>query len=179
MNDQLGGPGDEAQNLFAFPGTANTLMETQVESKMKKAVEDGHFIYYEAKVNHPDQGPARSITMSWNKLDRSGRDIGGGQSGVTINADNTASGNPSITEQSDETPAQHILLNPNHTFFIKRFPWGPFHMPDPKKEREVWGPFLDISWFPAVGNARAFEAFLSDYRNNNEAMDELCEFLGE
>lgn len=78
VNDQLGGPGI-TQNLFALPGNANTLMETQVENRMKAAVAAGNFIYYRAIVHLPAQGPADYITMSWNKLADDGSDIGGGR----------------------------------------------------------------------------------------------------
>ena len=60
INDQLGGPGI-TQNLFAFPGNANTLMETQVETRMKAAVAAGNFIYYRAVVH---SRPKARLTIS-------------------------------------------------------------------------------------------------------------------
>lgn len=165
VNDQLGGPGI-TQNLFAFPGNANTLMETQVESKMKTAVNAGNYIYYRAKVHHPSQGPADYITMSWNKLDENGNDIGGGQANVDIRANNKYANTAAVPQGGGTEAKNQNLLHPSTTDVIKSTPWGPFQMPDPKNIVAI-GPFLDISKFPAVGTKRAFEEFLRRYKGSS------------
>jgi hypothetical protein len=83
VNDILGGPG-EPTNLFAFPSSGNTAMELGVESKMKAAVREGHFIFYKATVNRRRDLLAESITMSWHPLDEKGGTMPGGQEGVKI-----------------------------------------------------------------------------------------------
>ncbi len=169
INDQLGGPG-VSQNLFALPGVANTLMETQVESAMKAAVEAGSYIYYRGQVNHPANGPATSITMSWNKLDEDGNDIGGGQTNVTIDAAPLAQNAPLpggvLDAQQPGAVAQNVnLTHPSNPTVVKARPWGPFQMPDPKQIIAV-GAFLDHTEFPAVGNKAAFEAYLTAHKGN-------------
>jgi uncharacterized protein DUF4157 len=164
LNDQLGGPGI-TQNLFAFPGNANTLMETQVESKMKTAVAAGNFIHYRGVVHHPAQGPADYITMSWNKLDDAGNDIGGGQANAVIRADNTSGGTAAVALGGGTVARKLSLLNPSSPTVIKGTPWGPFQMPDPKQIIAL-GVFLDYSAFPAVGNKKAFEDFLTANKTN-------------
>ena len=171
LNDQLGGPG-VAQNLFAFPGTANTLMESQVESKMKAAVQAGHYIYYRGVVNHPAQGPADKITMSWNKLDHDGNDIGGGQSGVEITAGNTAVNQAVVAQAAGTAAATRTLMNPSSEAQVKAMPWGPFQMPDPKNSVAM-EPYLDISEFPAVGTKAAFQAFLTEHRERESLVREM------
>ncbi|MBN3945415.1 MAG: DUF4157 domain-containing protein [Nostoc sp. NMS7] len=143
VNDQLGGPGI-TQNLFAFPSTANTVMEKQVEKSMKKAVMDGNYIYYQANVNHPtNNGPADFITMSWNKLDHIGKDIGGGQTNVKINAGNIKDNTKIVDLENNKVAAQNKnLIQPITETVIQRRPWGPFQMPDPKKKVSI-GDFLD------------------------------------
>ncbi|HVL97728.1 MAG TPA: hypothetical protein VM324_00330 [Egibacteraceae bacterium] len=176
VNDQLGGPGEQ-QNLFAFPGTANTLMETQVEGKMKEAVADGHYIYYRADVNHPASGPADSITMTWNKLDAAGNDIGGGQSNVVITAANTAA-NTAMGLPAGAPARTMSLKRPTNPQVIKATPWGPFQMPDPKNAIAL-GQFLDTSEFPAVGTKEAFVGFLETYRNSADMLDLMVSSLND
>lgn len=171
LNDQLGGPGEQ-QNLFAFPGTANTLMETQVEGKMKQAVEDGHYIYYQADVHHPATGPADYITMSWNRLDAGGNDMGGGQSNVVIQATNMAA-NTAMAGLLPGAPARNMSLKrPSSPQVIKAGPWGPFQMPDPKNSVAL-SPFLDHSEFPAVGTKESFVGFLQNNRANAVMLEML------
>lgn len=176
VNDQLGGPG-VTQNLFAFPATANTLMETQVEGKMKDAVVAGNYIYYRAVVHHPAQGPADYITMSWNKLDENGNDIGGGQANVRINANNTAANTLSLADAGGTEAKNVNLINPTNATVICRTPWGPFQMPDPKNIVAL-REFLDISEFPAVGNKRAFIEFLKINKGVSNRLQMMLVMLG-
>ena len=164
VNDQLGGPGI-TQNLFAFPGNANTLMETQVENRMKAAVAAGNFIYYRAVVHLPAQGPADYITMSWNKLADDGSDIGGGQAAAVIRANNTSGSTASVALAAGTVANRLSLVNPSNPTVIKATPWGPFQMPDPKQIVAL-GLFLDYSEFPAVGSKQAFEDFLTNNKAN-------------
>ncbi|MDQ0917055.1 hypothetical protein [Paenibacillus sp. V4I5] len=171
VNDQLGGPGED-QNLFAFPGTANTQMEQKVEKNMKAAVEAGNFIYYEASVQHPAQGPANSITMSWNKLDNTGADMGGGQTNAVINADRSNPPNGNTVHLGGGTAARSTLIHPKNVSAITSDPWGPFQMPDPKISRQLTQ-YLNVDSFPAVGNDKAFEAFLNSYKDSAINIDRL------
>ena len=163
VNDQLGGPG-VAQNLFAFPGTANTRMEQAVEKHMKRAVAAGHYIWYEGTVTHPDIGPATSVTMSWNLLDDAGNDKGGGQTNVVIEADSTVT-NPGIAATgAGNDAANRSLTHPTNPTVIKSRPWGPFQMPDPKNlEVDV---YLDTTEWPAVGSKKAFEEFFASFHKS-------------
>ncbi len=171
LNDQLGGPGI-TQNLFAFPGNANTLMETQVESKMKAAVAAGNFIYYRGVVHHPAHGPADYITMSWNKLDDAGNDIGGGQANAVIRANNTSGSTAAVVLGVGTEAKSLTLINPSNPTAIKATPWGPFQMPDPKQIVAL-GPFLDYREFPAVGNKKAFEDFLTANKTNTLGLQSM------
>lgn len=175
VNDQLGGPGI-TQNLFALPGNANTLMETQVEGNMKTAVQKGNYIYYKAKVHHPATGPADYITMSWNKLDHDGNDIGGGQNNAVVRANNTATNTGAVAQTPGTEGKNSNLKNPANVTAIKSFPWGPFQMPDPKNHVAL-SPFLDMSEFPVVGSKRAFEEFLNSYKSSKLMLQMLLTSL--
>jgi hypothetical protein len=132
---------------------------------MKTAIQAGNYIYYEATVHHPVNAPADYITMSWNKLDQDGADIGGGQANVRINANNIANNVVGIVQTGGTEAKNDRLINPTNATIIKGRPWGPFQMPDPKQIIPL-GVFLDYTAFPAVGNARAFEEFLKNNKAN-------------
>jgi hypothetical protein len=176
INDQLGGPGI-SQNLFAFPATANTLMESQVETHMKTAVEAGHFIYYQAAVNHPATGPATSITMSWNKLDDAGQDIGGGQQNAVIGADDGQAGTDRLALGAGAPAERSVLKHPTTPTAIKAAPWGPFQMPDPKQAIPLT-PFLNLERFPAVGSVKAFEGYLRNFYNSKVPLEMVLHKVG-
>jgi hypothetical protein len=53
LNAKLGGPGDDARNLFAGSQSTNKKMESDFESKLINLVnQQGKWIYYSASVNH-------------------------------------------------------------------------------------------------------------------------------
>jgi hypothetical protein len=177
VNDQLGGPG-EAQNLFAFPGTANTRMEQTVEGNMKDAVAAGHYIHYTADVHHPATGPADYITMSWNKLDDNGNDIGGGQTGTRINADATTANAAVGVLAGGTAGSKPSLRQPASPNLIKATPWGPFQMPDPKQSVAL-NAFLDLTSFPAVGNKDAFVGFLTTFKGSRLQLQVLMDSIND
>jgi hypothetical protein len=82
LNNNLGGPGNDARNLTAIPATANTTQSTHIEEEVKKLVNtDFHFVHYKVDVDYAQDQKGKKphyashITSSWNALDEDGKDI--------------------------------------------------------------------------------------------------------
>ncbi|HVG92273.1 MAG TPA: DNA/RNA non-specific endonuclease [Alphaproteobacteria bacterium] len=82
LNNNLGGPGDDARNLTAIPATANTTQSSNCEEEVKTMVnEQLHFVHYKVSATYAQDTKgkklhyASQISSEWNPLDKDGADI--------------------------------------------------------------------------------------------------------
>ncbi|WP_205127105.1 hypothetical protein [Paenibacillus ginsengarvi] len=77
LNDNLGGPGNDARNLAAIPKVANSQHSSKVEDKIKSIVNDHHgWVYYKVWTDQVQDTAARykpyytsALHCEWHQLD--------------------------------------------------------------------------------------------------------------
>ncbi|MYM71747.1 hypothetical protein GTP56_05985 [Duganella sp. FT134W] len=132
LNNNLGGPGNDARNLTAIPATANTQQSAKIEEQVKSLVNnDFHFVHYQVDVDYTQDGAgkklwhASKLMSKWNALDKDGKDIGPvKQVDITIPSPSSLKGGDEVTSEdnkkvidtsgaatADVTRATDVILN--------------------------------------------------------------------
>ncbi|MDC6169778.1 hypothetical protein PO768_20355 [Paucibacter sp. XJ19-41] len=132
LNNNLGGPGDDARNLTAIPATANTTQSARIEEQVKNHVNtELQFLHYKVDVDYaqssgsPKLWYASKLTSAWTAVDKDGADAGatrtatisipspeGLKGGSEVDyGDNKKSIDSGAAAKAKHEPTKHVVLN--------------------------------------------------------------------